>query len=184
MEKLKKKTKHGLNVQYCWSRLFHRWDDLNTLCELNFAPGKLPQNRVYRDDFPDLKCIFIPFYTQITPENIILSKKHLHILKAYCTDHIKTHNVLMLVIIKEILTKNVFLYAIKFSAPFYTTYTQHTDFLFGPNLVTQKSPDNKFKIFSFTLYPPGAQNKRCWALAVYRLTYRCKWLLLDAPFPS
>ena len=33
------------------------------LCEPNFAPGKLPLNRVHRDDFPDLKPIldhFIP----------------------------------------------------------------------------------------------------------------------------
>ena len=90
MEKLKRKPKHGLNAQYCWSHLFHRWDDLNTLFELNFAPGKLPLNRVHMDDFSDLKLIFIPFYTQITPENIILYIKHLNIvLKTHCTDHIQ-----------------------------------------------------------------------------------------------
>ena len=50
----------------------------------------------------------------------------------------------MLVIIKEILTKNVFLYTPKLLVPFYTTYTQHADFLFGPNLVPARSPDNKF----------------------------------------
>ena len=26
---------------------------MNTLSEVNFAPGKLPLNRVHRDDFPD-----------------------------------------------------------------------------------------------------------------------------------
>ena len=31
--------------------------DLITLCELNFAPGKLPLNKVHRDNFPDLKPI-------------------------------------------------------------------------------------------------------------------------------
>ena len=30
---------------------------MNKLYELNFAPGKLPLNRVHRDDFPDLKLI-------------------------------------------------------------------------------------------------------------------------------
>ena len=38
----KYKTKHGLNAWNCWYHLFHRWDDLNTLFELDFAPGKLP----------------------------------------------------------------------------------------------------------------------------------------------
>ena len=65
----------------------------------------------------------------------------------------------MLVIIKEILTKMYICTPPKFSVPFYTTYTQHTDFIFGPNLVSPKSPHNKFQIFSFTLYLPGAQNK-------------------------
>ena len=52
------------------------------LCELNFASGKLSLNRVHRDDFPDLKHIFILFYTHITPENIILcKKKNFNILK-------------------------------------------------------------------------------------------------------
>ena len=46
-------------------------DDLNILFELNFAPGKLPLNRVHKDDFLDLKPIFIPLYNQITLENII-----------------------------------------------------------------------------------------------------------------
>ena len=60
MNKLKKKPKLGLNAQYCWSHLFHRWDDLNTLFELNFAPRKLPLNRVHKHDFPDLKPNVIP----------------------------------------------------------------------------------------------------------------------------
>ena len=50
MKTLKKETKHGLNAQYCLSYS-------NTLNELNLAPGKLPLNKVHRDDFPDLKPI-------------------------------------------------------------------------------------------------------------------------------
>ena len=49
-KKLKKETKHGLNAEYCLSHI-------NTLYELNFVPGKLPLNKVHRDDFPDLKPI-------------------------------------------------------------------------------------------------------------------------------
>ena len=30
------------------------------ICELNFALGKLPLNKVHKDDFPGLKPIFIP----------------------------------------------------------------------------------------------------------------------------
>ena len=47
----------------------------------------------------------------------------------------------------------------KHLVPFSTTYTQHTDFIFGPNLVPPKSLNTKVEIFSFTLYPPGAPNK-------------------------
>ena len=129
------------------------------LCELNFAPGKIPIKRVHRDDFPDLKSIFIPFYTKITLENIIFSRKHLNILKTHCTDHIKTHYVQMLVTIKDISTKMYFHMLPKLLAPFYTTYSQHKDFISGPHLVPPQSLHNKFQIFPFTPYPPGAQNK-------------------------
>ena len=46
----------------------------------------------------------------------------------------------LLVKIKEILTKATFSYAPKLLAPFYTTYIQHTDLTFGPNLVPTKVP--------------------------------------------
>ena len=49
------------------------------------------------------------FYTQITLENIILCIKCLYIFKkTHWTDHIKTHYVQMLVIIKKVLTKIYF----------------------------------------------------------------------------
>ena len=86
-------------------------------------------------------------------------QKTIKYIKSHCTDHIKIDYVHMLVIIKEILAKNVFSYVPELLAAFYTTYTQHTDFPFGPNLVHSKFADNKCKILSFTLYPQGAQNK-------------------------
>ena len=58
-----------------------------------------------------------------------------------------------------ILPKMYFCMPPNFWPPFYTTSTQHTDFLFGPNLVSPKSLNNKFQIFPFTPYPLGAQNK-------------------------
>ena len=46
------------------------------------------------------------------------------------------------------------------SVPFSTTYTQHTDFIFGPNLVPPpKSLNTKVENFSFTPSPSGAPNK-------------------------
>ena len=46
------------------------------------------------------------------------------------------------------------------SAPFSTTYTPHTDFNFGPNLVPPpKSLNTKDEKFSFTTSSSGAPNK-------------------------
>ena len=48
----------------------------------------------------------------------------------------------------------------KLSAPFSTTYTPHTDFNFGPNLVPPpKSLNTKDEKFSFTPSSSGAPNK-------------------------
>ena len=48
----------------------------------------------------------------------------------------------------------------KLSVPFSTTYTPHTDFIFGPNLVPPpKSLNTKDENFSFTPSPSGAPNK-------------------------
>ena len=155
-EKAEKENKAWPNAQYCWSRLFHRWDDLSTLYGFNFAPGKLPLNRVHKDDFPDLKPIFIPFYTQITLENIILSRKHLNILKMHCTDHVRTHYVQMLVIVKEILIEDVFLYAPWMFGSLlhylHTTYRLPFWHKFSPPKVSRQ----KISDFPFNLYPPGA----------------------------
>ena len=48
------------------------------LCEFNFAPRKLPLNRVHRDDFPDLKPTFIPKLHQKT---VIYANNCFNILK-------------------------------------------------------------------------------------------------------
>ena len=65
----------------------------------------------------------------------------------------------MLVKLKEILTKMHFYTPLKFWHWFILlTHNIHT--IFGPNLVPcPRYTDNKYQIFSFTLYPPGAQNR-------------------------
>ena len=63
--------------------------------------------------------------------------------KPHCVDHINEEYVQLLVNIKEILTKTTFSFGLQTFSPFYTTYTQHTDFIFGPNVVPQRYPDNK-----------------------------------------
>ena len=64
--------------------------------------------------------------------------KMLKHIKMYCRDHINDNSVYMLVDLKEILTKIHFCTPPELLALIYTTYTQHTDFIFSPNLVPSK----------------------------------------------
>ena len=123
----KQKTKYGLYVKYyVYLTCFHRWHGMNTLNELNFTLGKLPLNRVNRDDFPDLKT---NFYTKITLENIILCRKCLSTLKAHYRYYMNKKYIHMLVKITKILIKMYFYMPPELSASFYTTSTQHKDIL-------------------------------------------------------
>ena len=72
----------------------------------------------------------------------MIGYKHLNILKTHCKGHINEKYVQMLVKIKEILNKTTFSYAPKLLVPLYTTYTQHTNFISGPNLVPPRYLDN------------------------------------------
>ena len=108
--------------------------------------------------FSDLKPNFIPFYIQNTHENVNFWKKNLNILKN--TLHRPHKDTLFTYVSnnKRSINENVVLYAPKLSAHFYTTYTQHTDFIFGPNLVPPKSLHNKFQIFH-SLFTPQVLKK-------------------------
>ena len=57
-----------------------------------------------------------------------------HLKNTHCIDHINEEYVQMLVQLKEILNKIHFCMPPELSAPIYTTSTQHTDFIPGPNL--------------------------------------------------
>ena len=56
LKKLKKKQ----SMAYMHSIVLITPIDLITLCELNFAHGKLPLHKVHWDDFSGLKPIYLP----------------------------------------------------------------------------------------------------------------------------
>ena len=97
----------------------------------------------------------------------------------------------MLVILKEILTKMYFCMPSKLSAPFYTTYAQHTDFIFGPNLVPfPKSLHNKFQIFH-SLFTPQELKIRFLSsssiqtdVQTQMTIFTCPLLILNTPYPK
>ena len=150
----KYKTKHGLNTWNCWSHLFHRWDDLNTLFELHFAPGKLPLNRLHRDDFPDLKPIFVP---KLHMKNINLSRKTFKYTKNVSHRPHKTRYLRMLVKIKEILNKMYFCMPSKLQHHF--LLLTHNKLYFWSKFSPPKV--SKYQTWDFFIHslPPGAPNK-------------------------
>ena len=148
--------------------------NLIILCELNFVLGKLQLNRMHRDDFHDLKPILIPKFIR----NWNNLKKMLKHIKIHCTDHIKTNYIQMLVEIKKYQWNCIFVHP-KLLVSIYTTLTQHTDVIFGPNL----SPTINFRFFHSLFTPLGAQNRvlNSSSIQTYRQIYRCKQQHLDAP---
>ena len=63
--------------------------------------------------------------------------------KIFGIDLLNEEYVQLLVKIKEILNKFTFSYSPKLLAPFYTTYTPHTDCIFGPYLIPPRYLENK-----------------------------------------
>ena len=109
---------------------------------------------MHRDDFPDLKPIFVP---KLHMKTLILAGKHLNILKNISHRPHRTHYLCMLVKIKEILKKMYFVHPQTFSAILYYVHTIYR-LIFGPNLVPcPKSLNNNFQIFSFILIPQELQ---------------------------
>ena len=51
------------------------------LCELNFAPGKLPLNRSHRDDCPDIKPILYHFIPRLHLKTLFKQKTFKYIKK-------------------------------------------------------------------------------------------------------
>ena len=94
---------------------------MNTLSELNFAPGKIPLTECKGMIFWPISHLNTPILLQ----NSILYWKHLNILKSHCIDHIRTNYIHMLVKIKEILSKCIFVCPTKLAVPIYTTFTQY-----------------------------------------------------------
>ena len=147
--------------------------------ELNLALGKLPLNKVHRDNFPVLKPILIPYFVRI-------SYKHPNILKTHCIDHINEEYVQLLVKFKEIITKTTFLYAPWNFSPLLHYTTQHTDIIFGSNLVPPPwYLDYKLWVFLFILYSLRDQNRALSSIFIhaYQQMYWCKCLHLHALLP-
>ena len=104
------------------------------------------------------------------------------------------HYVQRLVIIIKVTTKIYFCTPPKLLVPFSTTSTQHTDFIFCPNLApTLKSLNTKIENFPYTPSPSEAPYKVLSSCSIhtYWQMYRHKWmhfcaslLILNTPYPK
>ena len=104
------------------------------------------------------------------------------------------HYVQRLVIIVKITTKMYFCMPPKLSVPFSTTSTQHTDFIFCPNLAPiPKSLNTKNENFPYTPSPSGAPYKVFELLLNTHIqtdvqmqmnAFSCPLLILNTPYPK
>ena len=117
-----------------------------------------------------------PFKYPIFTGKHYFMQKHLNILKntlhrphkdTLCTD--VSNN-------KKVILKMYFCLPPNFQSPFYTTYTQQTDFLFGPNVAPKGLQTISFRFFH-SLFTPQELKIRGLSsnsIQTYRQMHRCK----------